>query len=174
MVKAEPGSKYHWKVDFTNSGSTVWPKSLSVYKTSNKIAEIVEVKSLHPGESHEITIDLIAPSSKGSESREFRLGYIDEVTDSLTFFGPKFGFQLETSSANVSKPEVPNLIHENKSSEDDTALIKKIIEAAKYVSNQKHSIKVLTKSIKEFGLDENTNRDTLIDIIIQLQSAHLY
>ena len=69
VVKAEASTKYVWKVNFTNYGVWAWPSHISVYKTSNKMLEIMEVKSLKPGESTEIVLDMIAPSSKGSESK---------------------------------------------------------------------------------------------------------
>ena len=64
-MKCEINANYVWKVKFTNTGVIQWPSSISVYKTSNKMLEIIEVKSLAPGESTEIVIDMIAPSSKG-------------------------------------------------------------------------------------------------------------
>lgn len=66
VVKAEASTKYVWKANFTNFGAHAWPSHVSVYKTSNKMVQIMEVKSLQPGESTEIVLDMIAPSSKGS------------------------------------------------------------------------------------------------------------
>jgi len=53
-------------------------------------------------------------------------------------------------------------------------MIKQVIEASKYVINQKHSIKALVKQIKSFGLDSNTPKEVLVDVIMQLQNEKLY
>lgn len=79
-----------------NNCSIHWPRRVYVYRIVKGIhSEVYEVPSAAPGEHLDVTIGFKASKKNSVELFDLRLGYID-LYDGVVFFGPKFGFEIDT------------------------------------------------------------------------------
>lgn len=86
------------------------------------------------------------------------MGYVD-LYEGAVFFGPKFGFELDT------REEVPI----EKLRDSDEILRDKIMKAVRGIKHQRHSTVYILSQVRQLGVGDDISLEMLTDIIASLQ-----
>lgn len=80
-----------------NNGGTAWPRRVYIYRVrkGGQPDQVFELSGVMPSQNVDLTIGFRANRQNTLELYDLRLGYVD-LYEGIVFFGPKFGFELDT------------------------------------------------------------------------------
>ena len=159
-VKSGFCQEFLWSLNIVNNGSISWPCRIYVYRIRNGGLpdQIYEIHGVMPGQQADLTIGFRASRKNAVELFDLRIGYVD-LYEGVVFFGPKFGFQLDT------REEAPV----EKLRDNDEIIRDKIQAASKLVKYQRHTHNYILSQLRRLGITNDVTVEMLVDIIASLQ-----
>lgn len=96
-IKELVGQEFLWTFRIINNGEKAWPNRVFLFRIikAGHHEQLSEINKVKAGEKISITVGFKVKNRNAVEMYDLRLGFID-IFEGVVFFGPKFGFEIDS------------------------------------------------------------------------------